>query len=165
MSETQSAVTAAKYRIRPLIKRDQRVVAGMLSKLADEFDESTLRDIISSTRSTAGDGEGAGSAEVQRARVVEVFFALFRRCLVQMTADVEAWLAELIGVTPEQYQELPIDIDVQILNQMKEAPEVERFFTGALQLFSGTGWFQTALSRAKDAFGSVSGSLQSSSKD
>lgn len=152
------------YHIRPLLKRDQRVVAGMLGKLADQFNESSIRDIISSARGSGGDSGSALSEDEQKARIIRVFFDLFRRCMSKMTAEVEIWFADLIGVTPEQYEDLPIDIDVQILNQMKEAPEVERFFIGALRLFSATGWLQTLSSNLKKLYGTVTESVASSSK-
>ena len=167
MAERGSATAAGTaYQIRPLVKRDQRVIAGMLGRLADEFDEDAIRDIISSARGAAeGENDAPESDADRQARVIEVFLTLFRRCMSKMTAEAEAWLADLIRVTPEEYQNLPIDIDVQVLTQLKEAPEVERFFTGVSQLFSGTQWLDAASARVKTALGSVIDSLQESSTD
>jgi len=165
MSDTVTQSGEKQYTIHPLKKKDQRVVAAMFGKLADEFDEPAIRRIISSGFS---DDEGKADKETaddRKARLVHVFFELFRKCLTKLAVDAEEWLASLIGVSVEEYQELPIDIDVQILNQVKEAPEVERFFTGALRLFSATQALDKALSQLKSSYASAFGSQQESSTD
>lgn len=164
--ETKDQDLAEQYPIHSLLKEDQKAIAAMLGRLADEFDQAQIRDIISSARaSDEGEGEeGTGpSDEDRKARVIEVFFTLFRRCMSNLTGDVELWLAGLIGKTPEEYQKLPFDIDICILNQVKEAPEVERFFTGALHLFRMTEALKSAWSQLKGAYDSASDAVRESS--
>jgi len=154
--------TMDQYRIRPLLKKDQRVVSGLLSKLADQFSRDNIREVISSANEIAMAGDDGESG---KAHVIEVFVRIFRDCMTMLREDVEAWFADLIGVTPEQYQELPIDIDMHVMNQLQEAPEVQRFFTGASRLFNGTDVFERLATRLRDAYGTATDLAQEESTD
>lgn len=146
------------FTIRPLLKKDQRRVSAMLAQLADKIDDKSILHIIESTGARAREGEETTDAERQT-RIIRVFIDLFKRLIAGMHDEVVEWFAELIGVSVEQYYELPIDIDVQILEQIKDRPEISNFFTGALRLYSGTQWFKSTWENLKTKYASAVGSL------
>lgn len=143
-------------KIRKLLKSDQKKISDLLLRLVDKIDDKSITDIISNS---AGSGEGSELSEEQRrTNIIRVFFELFKKLFVHFTDDVNVFLADLIGVTPEEYQQLPIDIDVRIFEQLKEAPEIENFFTGSLRLFSATQWFKNLYQTLKSKYDSATGS-------
>jgi hypothetical protein len=150
------------YKIRPLIKADQRRISAIFGKLVDKIDDQSILNIIQNT----GDSTVAEISDEQRkTNIIRVFMEIFKRCVSTMHDEIVAWFADLIGVTVEQYDQLPIDIDVRILEQIKGAAEVENFFTGALRLYSGTAWFKATLRDLKGKYDSIAASLPRSSKN
>lgn len=134
-----------RYKIRPLLKEDQERISGLFVKLAEKLNDESLYDIISGAREAVGkgdgDGDGATDESARRTQIVSVFMSLFRKVATHFMGEVNAFFASLINVTPTEYAKLPFDIDIRILRQLQEAPEVENFFTGALLLYNATGWF------------------------
>lgn len=157
--------TTTEIKIRPLIKADQRRISSMLLKLVDKIDDQSIRDIIgNASAAPTGDGGAELSEDERKANIIRVFMELFKKLMASLHDDAVAFLADLIGVTPEQYEQLPIDIDIRILEQLKDQPEVENFFSGALRLYSATGWFRTTFENLKSKYDTVAASMQKSSK-
>jgi len=146
--------------VRQLLKKDQRRISAMLAKLMDQIDDKSIAHIISSAAGSSSGGDTEADDAQRKASITKVFMELFKRLLASLQDEATALLADLIGVTPEQYEEMPIDIDVQILEQLKARPEVENFFTGALRLYSSTAWFRTTFENLKGRYASASAAVQ-----
>lgn len=141
------------YKIRQLKKSDQTRISNMFLSLVDKIDDNSIREIISPSSDGAS---GAQLTEEQRrAAVIRAFMSVFTKCIRHLGADVKAFFADLLGVTVEEYDDLPFDIDIQVIEQLKEAKEVENFFTGALQLFSANNWLREASSKLRNKFDSA----------
>ena len=141
-------------KIRTLLKADQDTISGMLGKAAACLDGNTIRSAISSAAPQGDEGEELDTAE-RSARVISVFMELFKTVLVNFGEDVSAFFADLAGMTPEEYRMQPIDIDMQILEQLKDAPEVENFFTIASRLYKTTKLFQDIRKNLIAKFGTI----------
>jgi hypothetical protein len=145
--------------VRPLLKKDQKRIAGMFATLMDKIDDKSVAHIITSVSGGSEGGEEIGEAQ-RKANVARVFMELFKKLLANMHDEACAFLADLIGVTPAVYDELPIDIDIKIIEALKARPEVENFFTGALRLYSSTGWFKSTLESLKSKYATASAAMQ-----
>ena len=51
--------------------------------------------------------------------------------LHQVEDEVTAWFADLIGVSLEEYQEMPLETTLGIIKQLKENKNIKNFFKGA----------------------------------
>ena len=151
-----------KYKIRPLLKKDQKTISKMFLDMADQIDDQSIKAIITNA-STNGTGKKSISEEERRANIIRVFMNLFARLSAHLYDEVSNFLADLINVNPEDYDQLPIDIDVRILEQVMEAPEVENFFIGVSRLFKTAPWYNKALTTLKDKFDSVKDSATKNS--
>jgi len=126
----------------------------MFLDLAAKIDDESIKNIISNT-STSEATESHDDESERKANIIRVFMDLFQQLIMHLHEDVSNFLADLISLTPEQYAEESIDIDVQILEQMMEAPEVENFFTGVSRIFSAAPWYKKGSDVLKDKLGSI----------
>lgn len=140
--------------VRTLKKSDQTRLKNMLFSYVDKVGDETILDIISSASTTGEGGKKISEAE-RRANLVKVFMELAKKLVTHLTDEMNAFFAELIGVTPDEYQDLPIDIDIRILEQIRAQPEVENFFTGALRLYNVTDLLKRKLQTLKDKYDSA----------
>lgn len=145
------------FTIRTLRKKDQKRVSKIFFNLIDKIDDKSIQDII---KNSGSDPKADISDEEKNANIIRVFIELFKKAAQHLGKEVNDFLADLIDVTPEDYEELPIDIDVKVLEKLVKATEIHNFFTGALRLFSGTGFFEKQLSVLKSRLGSALDSMQ-----
>jgi hypothetical protein len=142
--ETQ---TETRYKIRELKRKDRKTVSAMIVKLADKLGNAGILNIISS----AGSGSASGSAPIGGGSdsastpteqnksfdgALSIGIEIIKLMLTTLEDDVCAWFASLINKTPEEFDDLPLDIEIQIIDQLRQAPEVGVFFSGAWQQFN-----------------------------
>lgn len=132
-------------KIRQLKRKDRRIVAGMIRKIVEKPEFAGLVKMISA------DVE-AERTEVAKAEKDTTFqkigIDVVKILLDVLEDDVTKWFADLIGVTAEQFDDQDLDVEVQIIDQLVQAEESNRFFTGALRLSKSmqglAGQFSTA---------------------
>lgn len=49
--------------------------------------------------------------------------------VLERLPQLRAWFADLVGMTPEAFDEQPPDVLIDILRQLRERPEAGRFFS------------------------------------
>jgi hypothetical protein len=143
-------------KIRKLKYSDFRRVKSMIEKLADKVDDKSIFNIISNTGAESSDGPKISDDE-RKTNIIRVFIEILKRMINGLHDDVVAWFADLIGVTVAEYDEMPIDIDIIILEQLKNSPDVDNFFIGASHLFNGTQWLRGMFGSFKTRFDSAMG--------
>lgn len=146
-------------KIRTLKKRDQETISRMLGRAAQAADGKMIREVISSAQATASDGTELDTAD-RSSQIIVTFLELFKKVMVNFGDDVTAFFADLAGMTVEQYKDMPIDIDVRVLEALKEAPEVENFFTGVSRLYKTTRLFQDIRKSLAAKLGSIVESIK-----
>jgi len=101
----------------------------MLSKLAQlpEFDY-----IVNTISSTLKDTGG-----VTLESMLPLIQKTFNLLVAYLDADVSRWFADLCGFTIEQYDAMPFDVDLEVIEHLKQSGEITGFFTRALQLYKG----------------------------
>jgi hypothetical protein len=127
------------FKIRPLTRKDIRTLSAMIVKMTEKIGNAGLLNLISSeVEADAGKGESAPGLDKTVGIGIEIIKLLFST----LEEDITAWFASLVGVTPEDFDNLPLDIEIKIIEQIKNSKEVSDFFSGASQLFSGIGTFK-----------------------
>ena len=118
-------------KIRKLIRKDRRIVSSMILNLIDTVGDTGLLDIIKSDspKKTASKIDNSEST-------VELGIKIIKLLLQTLETDTTEWFASLINVKPEEFDEQPLDVEIQIIKQLKEAKEIHDFFSGASQQFS-----------------------------
>lgn len=125
-------------KIRTLTVNDRIKLTDMIKNMAENFGHEYLLNAISPNPATAPKETDSNPATEYGIRIV-------RMLLETLQSDIHNWFANLIGKSYEEFCNLPIDAEVEILKQISEAPEVERFFTSASRLSKNTKSFQALL--------------------
>ena len=122
------------HKIRELKRRDRKVLAAMIKKLVDKIgDKSVLNLMVTDSTATAGD-----KPESQKDVFSRIGIELVKMMIEVIESDVAVWFADLLGVTAEQFDDMPFDIELIVIEQLMEAEESNRFFTIASRLSSRT---------------------------
>jgi hypothetical protein len=101
----------------------------MLSKLASKAGHQGILGMITATQDKpAAEGKEDDS-------MLEIGVQLIKMLIDELDGDISAWFASLIGKTPEEYDAMPFDVELDIIELLKTSGELEHFFTRASQLF------------------------------
>lgn len=100
--------------IRALKAKDIKTLAKMLGKLK----ESSIGDILVSIE--------------KQADPMKVGLSLFHIIAADLTDDIYAWLADLIGKTPADLDEMDFNTPVEIVKALVDRGDFKDFFGGAI---------------------------------
>jgi hypothetical protein len=122
-------------KVRKLKRKDRATLAKLIKKFADVAGSDSLVNMVPST------GKGDESEELEEsakadatAEILESAFGLLEQMLQVIEKDVSIWFCELIGVTPEEYDDLDFDIEVQIIDGIISQKGFEDFFSRGSQV-------------------------------
>jgi hypothetical protein len=119
----------AEIKIRPLIRKDRVILAGMVTKLSEKIgDKKLLNMIVADTSATPEQGNTKDTA------FISIGVQVLKMMIETLENDVASWFASLIGCTPEELNNMPVDIELKIIEQLIESEEANNFFIGALHL-------------------------------
>jgi len=116
-------------KIRSLTIWDQRLLASMIKKVGEKAGNDQLLNIM--VKGTANKNEEKASDD---STYITILIKVLDLLLSTLESDVTPWLANLLGVSPEEYMRLPFDTDVKVIQQIIDAPEITSFFSGAWHL-------------------------------
>lgn len=119
-------------KIRSLTNRDFFTVVDMLSKISGEAGR-VMSGLITSRRTVkAGSKEDTEQLE---ALGQQIALAVLEACYKHVRDDLIKWFASLIGKSVNEYlDQMPPVTTLQIIEQLKDAPEAKDFFTAAWRL-------------------------------
>lgn len=101
--------------IRELKARDLKALAKMLGKL----DQASIKGILSNLD--------------KKGNQLEVGVSIFRMIAADLTDDLYAWLADLIGKSPPDLDEMSFDTPVEIFKALVKRGDFKDFFGLAIQ--------------------------------
>lgn len=98
--------------IRELKAKDIKTVSKMLGKLKS----SSIADIFSS---------------LDKTNPMQTGIALFHIVAADLTDDIYSWLADLIGKTPVELDEMPLTTPVDIIKELVKRGDLKDFLASA----------------------------------
>jgi hypothetical protein len=114
-------------KIRPLTRKDTVTVAKMIKKMVELAGRTHLLDLISASSEKQTEKEEKNEGLLNAG--IDIIMALFDFVL----EDVSLWFADLVNLSLDDYNNnAPFDADLQIVGQLREAPDIKSFFTRAL---------------------------------
>jgi hypothetical protein len=121
-------------KIRELKRKDRVTLAAMIRKMVDKIGDQKILNLMVSDTSQ----EKTSEANVSKDQFSKIGIEIIKLLLETIEGDVTVWFSDLLSVTVEQFDDMPIDIELQVIDQIISAPEANRFFTSASQLYSKT---------------------------
>lgn len=136
----------SEIKIRALTVADRDWLSDLIKKLVAQLGTNEiLRYMVSDN-----DAEPSDKPEDQQAQESNKKYALLVVEIIKMMIDVigddvRKWFASLIGVSVEDFKNLPIDTELIIIEQLIALEESNRFFSRALALSSKIKGFVSGL--------------------
>jgi hypothetical protein len=131
-------------KIRKLTVADRKRLTSLIKKLTDTTGDKSLLKIISSTRAATVSSETEDSEQDSS---ILVGLNLLKALLETLETETQEWFSSLIGVTVDEFYNLPIDTEALIIQQIVEAEEIKSFFTIVSGLVSKMQSFQGKFAR------------------
>lgn len=141
-----------KYIIRELTHGDRKTVSKMIDKLCEKLGDDSILSMI---KVSEGDGGGSGVDYIKKygkfgIKLIKAMFQVLEK-------DCEMWFSDLIDVDPKDFNKLPFDIEMRIVKQLKEAPEIGNFFSIASEQFNEIKKYLLTLLKEKEKSGFTTG--------
>lgn len=128
-------------RIRELKNKDIFTVINMLKKAVKVIGPE-LANIISSSSEPIKDAVKEERIGLQLLNLIlDVLFD-------NVQDDLKAWFADLLGVTVDEYMELPLSTTEDVIEYLIESQESTSFFTRAWQLYKRMSGFGSRFTNA-----------------
>lgn len=115
-------------KIRRLKVKDLNRIKTLIEKNIDNLSEQNLRNLISSKIAEEKDPETEDGLEAV-STVVTIGTRILTKLLTDFYDEVSELFADLLEVNLEDYEEMDIDTPLKVIELIKEAPEVQAFFT------------------------------------
>ena len=121
-------------KIRPLTVRDRKKLSYLIQKLSDVAGDRSFSNMISSQIQKSKNPD----TETSQEDYVQIGLKILKNLLEVFEEETHELFADLIGVDKDKFLDLPIDTEVEIIEQIVNSQEASSFFTKALHLFSRT---------------------------
>ena len=147
---------AGETTIRKLTVADNRRLEGMIRKLIKTEEGKWLQHIVKAAKSE--NENSAGDEAEEMAKYYRLFGDIIDMLFEFFHSDIEEWFVSLVGVSSvEEYHKLPFDTDMAVIEQIKEAPEFQSFFSKACAVFKMKSWLGNIIAVVKRNFDSTTG--------
>jgi len=138
--------------IRTITVRDRKTVTQLFKKVIKVAGDSTLSTLISSENKASGE---QSAEERVGETVVKIALDVLTKSIDILDEDITAWFADLIGVSVDEYESMPINTESDIFNQLRTAPEAAAFFTTCFAHAKWTGAFESMFAKLRTRFASI----------
>jgi len=139
-------------KIRELTRADRKKLTKIFKKAMLELKDNSLKNIISSKNNS----KNSEDESVEMASTIVNFGVGFiEKALDVVDDDLGEWFASLLGVTIEEFDQMPIDIEFKILEQIRADPAAENFFTQCWQRAKMMNVLEAPLRAMRGRFGSI----------
>jgi hypothetical protein len=120
------------YKIRSLTRKDRKILAGLIVKLAEKCNSKQLLNIIS-----GGDESGEAVSDDERnASYIRIGIELLNSMVSFLDDDIVAWFSNLLGVDAKVFDSLPFGIEADVINQIISSGEAADFFGSVSSAYS-----------------------------
>jgi len=148
-------------KIRVITVRDRIAVTDLFVKAIVELKDESIEKMISSSVKNSKQNPNKKNQEkkskddesFEMAKIIaDVSIDLLLKCKALYNTEVIAWYASLVGVTPDEFLDLPINQESSIIVQIRTSPEGADFFMQCWQAAKLTYGLKTPLKNLKEWF-------------
>jgi hypothetical protein len=138
--------------IRNLQVRDIFIVANMLKKITGQKKEEIINLIKPLQSQKTEEGKEKTEEEEQKwlEAGLELGFYIFNLLLEYAEVDLREWFASLVGKNPQEFDQLPIDTPMVIVEKLGKDEDLLSFFQKAFGFYkkmlqSGTNYIKKSI--------------------
>lgn len=119
--------------IRPLRRKDRKFLGEVIKKLVDKVGDKSLLEVIRGDMTTAP--QNSGAINIRDDRLISLGVKVIKLALDTLEEEIVTWFADLTGKSVQEFDELPFNVEMVILEKLLEQPELSDFFTRASRSF------------------------------
>ena len=110
------------YTIRKLTRKDRCVLTDLLTTFVQKTDQESLLSMVPSEKNEGVESSN-GNADMVRSTL-----ELLTDMVKYISVEITPWFADLISVSVEEFDNLPFDIEVEIIDQLVTSKGFVAFF-------------------------------------
>jgi hypothetical protein len=118
-------------KIRSLYRKDRKLLSSLFVKYAGKVGSKAILTMINADAESTAEGKEKSEDEL-----IQIGVNVLLAVANELEEDIEKWFADLINRPVEEMDNLPFDIDLKIMEQLKAAPEFKNFFFGLLRQYN-----------------------------
>ena len=148
--------------IRTIKRKDRKLVTRLFLKVIEETQQESVKNLFDSKKQPSGKKTKESNKKSKQSTeeewgiaISEIAVNIIKNGLELFDDDFGAWFADLLGISLEEFDELPMNVESNIIKQIRTAPEAVDFFTECFQGAKMTTWLETPLRVLKEQFGSI----------
>lgn len=116
--------------IRRLTVKDRKIFTNLIKKLVEKTGEKDLLRIIRSSTEETEENESDKSSFA-----ISIAIRIFNSLLEVLNEEVTEWFSDLIGVSKEEFDKLPITTEIEIVKQIIESEDFVSFLSTASSIY------------------------------
>lgn len=132
--------------VRLVTRKDRRTLSALIKRLAERSGESGLLGMIPATPpataapidatepATAAPVESADGAVTPADQIYDLVRRVFDGLIGWAEEDLAAWFRDLTSATAEEYDDLPFDVEIHIIDRLLSQAGFKNFFSRASEL-------------------------------
>jgi hypothetical protein len=128
-----------KYKIRELQQSDRETVTEIIKGVVEQVGDESVVNLISGDVGAIVKGlnkkDKQQNKQREEKRIVDLGIKILTLALNVLNEDLKKWFCDLLGCDADSFAKMPLDIEIKIIHQIANAPEVGSFFSGASQQF------------------------------
>lgn len=117
-------------KIRSLKRSDRKRLTAMIEQLAEKIGSDEILNMISSVVS----GKKVSNSSDSDENIISLGIQVINLLRKFLEEEFSEWLASLVDKSIEELDDMPFDVEVQIIEQVVNATEFTGFFSGASRL-------------------------------
>jgi len=117
-------------KIRPLVQKDREILTNMILKLSETNNEKFVFLTSKITSATANVKSGENNTQP----ILLLFLDIFKQLYFYLADDIKQWFASLLEIDILEFEKMPFNVELKIIEQLITSGDIADFFTTALQL-------------------------------
>lgn len=126
-------------KVRALKLKDRKILSSLIKKFAEKSDNSKIMELVPSAgkpQENKTEENETEENEVLSPELYNTIKSVLTSLIEWVDEDVSEWFMDLIGVKSiEEYENLPMDIEIYIIEALCRQKGFKNFFLKASELF------------------------------
>lgn len=117
--------------IRKLTVKDRKIFTGLIKKLVEKTGEKDLLKLIKSSSEISEDEP----VDNKNSFAISIAIKIFNSLLDVLNEEVTEWFSDLIGISKEEFDKLPLNTELEIIKQIIESEDFVSFLSTASSIY------------------------------
>lgn len=119
---TTKSKSEVKVKIRKLCRKDRKTLTELITKFVAKTGQHDLVSMVPNS------GDDKDTVDKNPKEMMLFIFKMLTDMVKHIDGEITPWFADLIGVPEDEFDELPFDVEVDIIDQLISSAKFVDFF-------------------------------------